>query len=694
MKRRMCAAFILMWVSTGWCAAAAAQDADGEGREKLPIDIEAARLEYVKEQLIGSGDVVIRHDAMTLKADYASFHPETGVVYARGNVEFTRGDLLWQGEEIRYNLKEKTGDFGRFSMEAGKYHITAGGSERVSERELLLRDVMFTPCEGTPPTISVHAREARLIDRHLIKVRHGTFRVRNMPVMYLPYLKRDLEGGVYNFSAGESGDWGPYALNTFTYNPHSNVVAKTHADAYARRGLGFGQDLRWGRERGEGNLSLYYINDSEPQDDDHATEEYLNESKRYRIHLRHLERLSDYEYAAARLDYWSDPDVVDDFFDDEFRSHSRPENYLAYSWSGRAHTLGARVDAQLNDFEDRVERLPEIALDLYRRPVTDLPLVYRSETEGAYLARRYPGGLRTPVPDDYHSWRLDSAHFLESPQKLYGFLNVIPRAGYRATVYSDTAGGDGDIRHLGELGVLSSFKAYKVLSERERFYGDGLRHLAEPYADYVWRPTPNLRPGDLDLPQDADIYEFDHIDELDEAHDLRFGIRNKLQTRRNGRVEDVLDVDFGTVYRIEPETGEEDYDTLFFHAEFDPVERIHLESDFEYDWYTHEYSPFNARAELMTTDDSRLDMEYRYRENEHDLFEAELNLFPNETWSLGLVTRYDRDEEEWDENGITVRRRFDCVGLGMGYRRSQHDHQIFAYFWVLEFGDTSPRLGI
>lgn len=105
--------------------------------------------------------------------------------------------------------------------------------------------------------------------------------------------------------------------------------------------------------------------------------------------------------------------------------------------------------------------------------------------------------------------------------------------------------------------MLANVKAYKTLTEKSGFYGEGLRHIFEPYANYSYRFEPNVTPGEL--------FQFDEVDTLDKENTIRFGMRNFIQAKRGEtgtRVANFLDADLFTSYHLETEGEEEDFGSL------------------------------------------------------------------------------------------------------------------------------------
>jgi LPS-assembly protein len=80
---------------------------------------------------------------------------------------------------------------------------------------------------------------------------------------------------------------------------------------------------------------------------------------------------------------------------------------------------------------------------------------------------------------------------------------------------------------------------------------DGVRHIAQPFVDYVYiphiGPTPSQLPQFDYLPTNLlrlapiEFPDNNSIDSLEGENTIRYGIRNRIQTKRNGELDDVVD---------------------------------------------------------------------------------------------------------------------------------------------------------
>jgi LPS-assembly protein len=692
------------------------------------IDIQADSLEYLsdKKLIIGTGNVVVREGADLLQADYVTVQRETRDVYARGNVVMRRAGTVWQGEELRYNLTTRQGDFGEFQAFVDPYYVRAEDSKRYGETNYLLQGVTITTCDGETPDFSFRAREARLENGTQLRARGVMMYFGAVPFFWLPKLNRNLAAHdtYWQFVPGYSSRNGAYLLSAYNYRLTKSFKGITRVDVRSEKGVGLGQEFEWKSRTNdlpyEGAIRGYYIDDQKPfrTDEEEEREKALVDNERYRLKLTHNRSYTARDYLISELNYVSDPEMIKDFFDEEYRSSVQPENRVSLAHRGDQYTAGLLLNTRLNDFYENVNRLPELSLDATRQELGDSGVYYESRNSASWLERVFP---EDDDDEDYDAFRIDSGHTLYYPTRHFGFLNVTPRAGYRGTYYSDTFSSStvsndvvltdsngvvsvtneikdvvtaegAAVRHVYELGFETSFKAFRAWEDVIVLDGgDGLRHVAEPYLAHTYIPEPNYTPDQL--PQ------FDSVDELDKRHDLRIGMRNKLQTRYNKVPDDIVDLNVYTYYRIEKDEEDEDFSNVFFDGELRLSRKMPIDFDGDYDPYEGEFRTFNTQVAYLLDDASTIGLEYRYRVDDQNLIALETVLFPNARWSFQAYGRWDTEADGLQEHSYYVQRRSACLGYGLGFRQivgdedEKDDNQVWFQFWLLAFPESSIKLG-
>ena len=154
---------------------------------------------------------------------------------------------------------------------------------------------------------------------------------------------------------------------------------------------------------------------------------------------------------------------------------------------------------------------------------------------------------------------------------------------------------------------------------------DGLRHIFEPTFNYVFVPSPNKAPANLPqfdyeftslrlLP--IDYPDYNAIDSVDSQNTLRLGLRNKLQTHRDGRIENLLNWAVVTDWRLKPRSGQSTFADVYSDLDFNPRSWLYFNSQTRYS----------------------IDLE-RWREADHQIVFS-----PSDRWSWGGGHRYFRSD--------------------------------------------------
>ena len=712
------------FAQTGESASAAAgESAAVDSAEEGPVDVQADEMEYEADQklMTARGHVVVTRGKDILKADYITVRTDTQDAHAVGNVVFDREGQAWKGDEMSYNFKTRTGDFGQFNAVMTPFYVTAKDSKRTSSDEFVLHNATITTCDGDRPEVYIKAREARVIKQQRIVARGVVFYVGSVPIFYMPKWTKDIKDDKVDIDVvpGYGSRVGAFLLTAVNYRMECGVKASTHVDYRTSRGVGVGQDFSWGDEKlpYRGEVKTYYAHDTSPlekrNDEEIESLDGIIDNDRYRIRLSDVRNLSDRDYATTELNYLSDPAVLEDFFDDEYRHNVQPENRVTLVHRADRFVAGLELNKRLNDFYESVNRLPEATLDVPRMQLGESSFYYQSQNAAAFLEKEFPDKWDE---DSYDAFRLDSGHKVFYPTKHFGFLNVIPRGGYRATYYSktydyttvtnlttttDTNGVStttnevvtladdtgADIRNLFEVGFETSFKSFGVLNEDWISRDDqGLRHVVEPYTDYTYIPEPDLTPDQL--PQ------FDEVDTLDKRNDLLLGVRNKFQTKRRGAVHDLMDFNLWSTYYVEqPDGVTEDFSDIYFKNQLRLLDWLPIDFKGAYNQYEGRIDEFDTQVAVIWPDQTRLALDYRYADGSYDQVASELTLFPNRKWAFNVYERYSFESSLLEEQSYFVQHTGRCVGWGVGVKEIDEDIQFWFRFWLTAFPKSNVALG-
>ncbi len=704
------------------------------------VDVKADSLEYDSEKglMIAQGRVMLRRGDVLIRSDLAVVNMETYDVLAEGDVYFEQGSDAWSGERLRYNFRTQRGSFGEFVSFLNPFYVRAEDSYRASEDEYLFHNAIVTTCETDDPIAYIKAKKITMVPGRYARGRNAILYLWKCPVMYTPYWNQNL--GSPNFFSvvpGYNSRMSAFLLTAFNYRLSRHFEASSHLDYRIKRGLGVGQDIMWSSSGNVKDLSTerymaaeddfwffgrksrthdieeedswfgdfiaYYTHDSWP--DEGKTQTYPLDSDRYRLRLYHSQSLGDRAYFLGQFDYLSDPKVIEQFFRDEYKHAPEPDNYFVLGYRGDKYSAAFQVDKRLNDFYTSVDRIPEVSIDFTRQEIRNTSLFYEGKTAAGFLQKEWES-IKTNE-NDYSSFRFDTDNKIYYSMKWFGFLNVTPRVGYRATFYSKTkedvtevvntssVDDDGiviesattnivtrelgsELRSLYEVGLESSFKTFKVWEAYPGGTIHNLRHIAEPYINYTCVPEPNVLPENL--------YQFDDVDNIGRTHDVKLGMINKLQTKSVGSVYDLINADIWTYYGFGRDEGEHALTNFFFNIRSSLLDDwMTLRLDGEFNQYDVAFDKFNTRLAVEDKTLWKNELEYRYTKDSNSLLYDQLTLSPFANWKYYLYGRYDLKDRELEALGLSVERRIECITVRVGAEMEDDDYQFWVQFWFTAF---------
>jgi LPS-assembly protein len=609
--------------------------------------------------------ILLKYGAVVLTAQTARVDRATGDAYAEGNVILQReGGQLWRGEQLHYNFKTRiiSGD----SFRAGHPPYFTKGTNLITSptnQAYMITNSYFTTDDHPNPGYRIYAKNITVIPGKSIEARHAVMYLGTVPVMYFPYFSKTLDRhpNNYDFLAGYRSTWGAYLLNTYNWYWNERLDGAVNLDVRSRRGLAGGPDFHWRDPSfGEGILRYYYAQDENPRrefgfkrpDDD-----------RQRVLFAHQVNLTSNLTAKGYVSYHDDPFVIRDFFESEYHANAQPRSFVELDQQWRNWDLNGLAQFRVNDFQETVERLPDVKLTGLRQRIAETPLYYESESSAGYFRHLFPAETNFYSPfltNSYGAARADTYHQIVLPWTFFGWLNVIPRVGQRFTYYSEAnergATTDEEFRNVFNTGAEVTWKASRVYSgaRSDLLEVRGLRHIIEPSVNYAFVPVPNKAPHELpqfdrELPtsrlRPIEFPDYNTIDSIDSQSVLRLGLRNKLQTKREDGVDDLLNWAVYTDWRLAERHGRTSFSDLYSDLDFRPRS-----------WIT-----FNSETRYGID-------QGQFREANHTI-----TLEPGETWSLSLGHRYRRDTPELGRgNDLILATFFYRLNENWGLRTQHH----------------------
>lgn len=705
--RQLALAMLFFCAADRLCAADALLPSAKPG-EPITVDADKVSFEENTHTATGEGNAVVRYAGATLRADHIKLDTVTKDAWAEGNVRLNRGGEEWVVPAAQYNFATHYFEARNLRGFVSPVILGAESIRSVSSNEYEFTRGTVSTCDYEHPHYRWEATHGEVLPNNRVVMYNCTLRLGDVPVFWLPVMVWDVEGNYppFVFTAGKSSRWGYYALSSTYWKFDEHWRMGVHVDERTRRGVAGGLDLSFDAGRtGGGMLRGYYAAD---QGADAGIE-----GDRYRFQWRHRQALRENLTLTADMNKLSDAKFVQDFFPLEFALEREPDNVVDLTLRTPNATASLLARPQVNEFFAEVQRLPEAKLAINRTRIGSTPLYYEGETSAAQL-NNDPGDTGDAAFAG-HSPRVDSFHQLVLPHTFFGWLSVVPRAGVRGTWYLNGPATAPDTNEISRVvyaaGVDGSFKLTRTWPgvQNRRWRIDGLRHVIEPFADYQWIPEPNVASTNLfqfdTLRQvtliggdrlsvtrysPIDFPAFNSIDSIEGQNLVRFGVRQRFQTRRDGRPWDLVELTGWTDWRIEREAGERDFADLFGTLRLRPAEWIASEVGARYDFNNEILRELNTGTSVFNRDRWRVSVTTRYLRGDSNTIGLSQFYQVAPHWSFFTVHRFDFADGFLEEQQYGIKQELhdwylDYGVLVRGERVKSDEFSVYVAFTLKAF---------
>jgi LPS-assembly protein len=618
-----------------------------------------ALLEEVPKKTEKAGETVTEVQTLTtIKADWLVYDVNMGNIKARGNVFIEVGPDKLTAETGTVDLNSETGTFtGATIIRQHKdMHFEGKVIEKTGALTYRVEDGWIITCklkDGETPPWSFAAKEADITDGGYALLKHSTFRIKNVPVMYLPWMilpvKRDRQTG-FLFPTVSSSDRDGFGINLpffLSLSPSSDLTI--YPEYMANRGLITGLEFRYIRDQySKGTFVGNYLNDdlSDPSEVDYYHDGNYSHTNTNRYWLRGK---VDQELAGwttrLDLDIVSDRDYLSEFNTGPTGFSTSNDRFLDVFGRGfqnktedeRINTLRVLKSWQDMSLEGELLGVNDVRLDKRNpTPLWKLPAVKHTGLLPVGDTR-----LNIDWDADYVNYwrehgtganRFDLFPRLSMPVPLSDYLESTANVGVRDTLYfvqefedAKWPGDDTENRFLidleGEIGTTLIRNFDMALLNAPAW-----RHTFRPFVNYRYVPDVDQR----DLPQ------LDSVDRVDDMNLASYGLDNffNLAGTKGG-----VDYDryFGFFkvhqgYDLRNEKSDEPWTPVNFEVGYLPHQKLWLIYETDVDVYgdgilTHavEAAYLNSRGDLLAAD-------YRFNElNDIDSIavDARVKLFYN-----------------------------------------------------------------
>jgi LPS-assembly protein len=604
--------------------------------EKKPQDANTLVVSSLKQEgqgdvLVFTGEVRASDGEMTLLADRVTWNKVTNDVLAEGNVFFDQEGQKLAGERLELNLKSRRGTIyssTAFTNRTPDGTIIVAESPRVDKTGVdtyVLDRAMLTACEEPSPKWSFTARRARIRADHKAKIYNAFFRIKGVPVLYIPYAsisiaKIDRSSGLLIPTYGNSSIKGRTIHVSYYQTLGDSADLKLRTDIYTERGFGLGVDFR--AKTGENSriaVGTFIVFDRVLGPKEDAAHPNQGGSSFYADAVQHF---SNGFVAVADINITSSVafrQVFAENIQQAISPEERSQLYLNRNWNEYSfNALYQELTAYIGNETVRLRQLPSI--EITRRPseISDsLPVYFSMDASVAGVKRTEQIGDESILKTPSLVQRLDVEPTLTLPLRSVAGFTLTPSVSLRGTFYSDSLDpvtrnvvGDDLWRRYGEFSVDLRPPAF----ERVFHKSDGspwFKHIIEPFVTY-------RRIAGIDDFQST--IRTDEVDEVVDTSELEYGITNRFFIRRPGpdgstpQAYELLDLTLTQKYFFDPTFGGALREGV--RNQFYPLDTV---TPFAYGGTLRDYSPLNVTARVRPSQTTHADVQLDYDTVFHEL---------------------------------------------------------------------------
>jgi LPS-assembly protein len=601
--------------------------AQGKPGESDEVKFSSDKQEVQGDVAILTGSVEIVYGDILVIADRATYNNRTDDLLAEGNIYFEQQGQRIAGERIEFNYKTRRGTIFKstaFTNRTPDGTVVIVDSDRADKTGVdtyNLENATLTACQEEVPKWSFTAKRARIRLDHRAKVYNALFRIKNIPILYLPFAslsisKKDRSSGFLLPTSGSSSIKGRTLHTAYFQTLGRSADLLFRADAFSRRGVGIGFDFRARTDQNSKiNFGSFVVFDrlfGEKGPDQGGSSFYADAVQYFKNGF----------VAVADVNITSSFDFRQVFSENILTAISPEERSLFYlnrNW--RSYSFNASFGEQtviLGAETVKTRQLPSIELSKRSTKVSDSFPVYFSfgaAMEGVRRSETNAGRFDLKTPSIVQ--RLDFSPRLTFPLKPVAGFTLTPSLGVRSTFYSDSLEpvtrqvvGVNLFRNYMDLDLDLRLPALARVFRR----GDGspwFKHVIEPFAVY-------RRIAGID--EYGQTLKVDERDMIAETNEIAYGITNRFFVKRQSadgsapQTHELLDLTIAQKYFFDPRFGgalREGVRNQFF-----PINTL---SGFAFGGVPRDVSPLNVRARLRPTPLTFADFRFNYDTRYHAL---------------------------------------------------------------------------
>ncbi|MBC8208222.1 MAG: LPS-assembly protein LptD [Desulfobulbaceae bacterium] len=659
---------------------------------------------------------------MTITADWLSYNLEQETVSARGQVTIDTGDEQIKAESGEINLNQQTGTFHQATIirTTKELHLEGEEIHKTGDKSYEISNGWAITCkvdQGTTPPWSFTSSTTRITTGGYIVLKNVTFRVRNIPILYSPWLilpaKDQRQTGLL-FPEFSNSDRSGFGLNLPLFINISDSADITLFPHYLeKRGPKPGLEFRFVlAEKQQGNLRADYLYDqlSDPSETIYYQETgYTHDNQdRYWIRGKIDHDISNSWFTRLDLDLISDRDYLDEF--DSGRTGFTQSNELFLEQFGRGFE-NENDDQRTNSFT-MLKFWNNVSLKGQFLAINDL----RSDTTGPSPLWQLPSleltGFHNMGESAYSlDWDADYVHYwreegiggqridlfpaISGPLPLSPYIESRVELGLRQTLYAVNSHGSSSWdkstsqeRLLPTLHAEIGTTLARTFALKNSQDARHLEHKIRPYIHY------NVIP-DTDQ---SDLPVFDEIDQIAESNLITYGIDNFF-TLFNGNNQltgrDTGHFKISQQYDLRSKVQDQPLSPVIFDLGWKPLNNLSLNYDATLDVYGHGLTSHSIEAISSNDRGDFLNLEYRHNQA-HNIrqINGSAKLHFMDVFSAAYAVEHSFSQDQLISQDISLIYQPACWSMELQSSRSEHDTTIMLIFTLANisspFGFSLP----
>jgi LPS-assembly protein len=626
------------------------------------------------------GNVVVRYGDRKVYANEIIVNTETGQGQATGRVVMTAEDgTKLRAQKARFNIKSQVGRLYSVRGKIGKeYYVTGEEIQKVGENHYRGKDTSLTTCTGEIPDWIIETENAdlKIEDRALFS--GGVFRVKNVPILYIPLgyipLSTKRKSGFLTPKVGVSNLDGFTLGNQYFWAINQWSDATLGVDIMTKRGVRGLLEVRYTPSKTtKGQFNGVILDDD------------LTGKTFWKVDGTHQQENLPFGFNMnAKLDQTSKSNFNKTFRNQtENRTRRSSDSFLSLfrSWKNHSFDLLTRFrESEEDGRDDTFGILPTATFKTQSLQLGDSNFYFNQETSYSHFLIDVNSD---PSQDDLEGiQRFDFHPQLSYTWNIAPWMQFTTDVGLRGTYYSKevqfnettktkTIGGSFTRELFDITAALEGPKFNRIFLPKDGA-GAAFKHVFEPRLEYTYIP-------EMDENDRSRIRVIDAIDSINDTSRLTLFLTQRLlrkdtdkngrsETRQVARFEVSQSFDFLEATRFETSSNRRrPFSNLRLDLDSQLTDYFMLNFDTTLNVHNAAIETFNMDVGIKPTDWLMLILEKRHIHNQSASLLGTVEFDLPKGWNMKYSARYDEFHEEFlEHNGrITFDNHCKCWGFAL-----------------------------